>query len=453
MLVSKGLEYLDRLARDAGDRPDLKRELAAAYVKVGDVQGRPFNPNLGETTGALESYKKAIAVYESIGAASSADAALRRDLGTAYQRLSEILGSTGNTAEALTFARKALAVQSEAAELLSPGSAAVPADLQREIVASHSRVGDLLSSTGDTAGAIEQRRLAVALMERVVAGAPDDQNNIRQLGIAYFKLGNSLGNPNYPNVGDTRGALEQLQRSYDVFKKATAAYPSNALFRRNLAIAGSAVSDVLLGLNRREDALARQREVLAAVEALAVADPTNATAKNDVAISLSKIGEILHESGRSAEAVPEFERALEIHRTLAATDPGNHTLRLDVAGDHNRIATAQAKIGMREPALANHTRAVTMVRELREANRGNVELTMALALALGGRGDAYAEFARSRPAPPTRASDLAAAERDYAESVELLESLQRSGALGGTDVATLENNRKALATIASERRR
>ena len=60
LLVSKGLEYLDKLARDAGDRADLQRELAGAYLKVGDVQGRPFNPNLGDTAGALASYRKAV---------------------------------------------------------------------------------------------------------------------------------------------------------------------------------------------------------------------------------------------------------------------------------------------------------------------------------------------------------------------------------------------------------
>jgi non-specific serine/threonine protein kinase/serine/threonine-protein kinase len=453
MLVSKGLEYLDRLARDAGDRPDLKRELAAAYVKVGDVQGRPLNPNLGDTTGAMESYRKAEAAYESLGAASSPDPAARRELAGVYQRLSEVVASTGNTPEALALARKGLALQRDAAALTSRGSAAVPADLQREIVASHSRVGDLLSATGDTNGAIEQRRLALALMERLAATAPDDQGNIRQLGIAYFKLGNSLGNPNYPNIGDKDGALEQLQRSYEVFRKATAAYPSNGVFRRNLAIAGSAVSDVLLGLDRKDEALAKQREVLDATQALATADPTNATAKNDVAISRSKIGEILHESGRSAEAVAEFQRALDIHQSLALADPANHTLKLEVAGDHNRVATAQTATGLREPALANHTRAVSMTRDLRGANPGNVELTMGLALALGGRADAYAAFARARPSPATRAADLAAAERDYAESVELLEALQRSGALGGTDLTTLESNRKALDGVRRERTR
>ncbi len=38
-LVKRALEYLDDLSREAGGRSDLRRELAAAYEKVGDVQG------------------------------------------------------------------------------------------------------------------------------------------------------------------------------------------------------------------------------------------------------------------------------------------------------------------------------------------------------------------------------------------------------------------------------
>ena len=451
LLVSKGLDYLDRLSRDSGDRPDLKREMAGAYVKVGDVQGRPFNPNLGDTANARASYEKAVAIYESLGARTTADAWLRRELATAYLRLSEIAGSTGGTAEALKHATAALALQREAAGMSPAPDAAAAMDVQRELVTSHSRVGDMLSATGDTSGALEQRRLAAALMERLAAAGPDDQNNVRQLGIAYFKLGNQLGNPNYPNVGDTAGALDQLRRAADVFRKATVRYPSNAAIRRNLAIADSAVSDVLLALNRHDEALATQRNALATMEALAAADPTNATARNDIAISESKIGEILDGSGRSSEALTSYERALSIHQALAASDPANDAMTLEVASDHNRIATAQAKLGAREASLANHTRAVTATRTLREANASNVELTVALALALGGRADARLTFARKQPFPPTRGEDLEAAERDYTESVALLTGLQRSGAIQGTDLTTLENHLKELARIRSER--
>jgi non-specific serine/threonine protein kinase/serine/threonine-protein kinase len=451
LLVSKGLEYLDRLARDVGNRPDLKRELAGAYVKVGDVQGRAFNPNLGDTAGAKTSYAKAVSLYESVGARTHSEAALRRELSTAYLRLSEIAGTTGSTGEALEHARAALALQREAAEMSPSGEGGAALDLQRELVASHSRVGDMLSATGDTNGALDQRRLAVALAERLAAAGPDDPNNVRQLAVAYFKLGNQLGNPNYPNVGDTKGALEQLQRAVEVLRGATARYPTNAVLRRNLAIGESAVSDVLLAMGRREEALATQREALVSLEALAAADPTNVTARNDIGISESKIGEILEGSGRPAEAIDPFERALAIHQALAATDPGNRGLALEVASDLNRLATVQAKLGARAASLANHGRAVETTRGLRAANSGNVELTVALALALGGRADAHLAFARKRPFPPTRAEDLAAAERDYTESVALLTALQQAGNLQGTDLTTLENHRRELAAIRSER--
>ncbi len=95
LVVTKGLEYLDRLAQDAGDRVDLRREIAAAYIKVGDVQGRPFDPNLGDTAGALASYRKAASLYESITGEAARDEALRRDLALAYMRLSDVLDGGG----------------------------------------------------------------------------------------------------------------------------------------------------------------------------------------------------------------------------------------------------------------------------------------------------------------------------------------------------------------------
>jgi len=440
LLVTKGLEYLDKLSRDAGDHPDLKRELANAYVKVGDVQGRPLNPNLGDTAGALDSYRKAIAIYESLGSISGATT-LQRELATAYLRLSEILSSTGDTKQALDFARKGLDMQ----QAVTGSDSST--DARRELAASHSRFGDLLSATGDTRGAIEQRRRALALMEAVASVAPADVANIRQLGVGYQKLGNSLGNPNAPNIGDFTGALEQLEKSSQVFRNGTVAHPNNATFRRNVGIVDSNIADVLQALNRRDEALARQRQALATFDALAAADPTNVAARNDMAISQSKVAEMLDAAGQSSEALREYARALDTHQSLAASDPGNQSFKAEVASDHNRLATVQASLGQRAPSLSNHTSAVTMSRELAAANAGNIELRVALALALMGRGDANVLFARSSR---SRAADLANAERDYAEAVQILEKLQQENAIEGTDVTTLENARKELGRIRQE---
>jgi len=53
LLVTRALQYLDSLSREAAGDTSLQMELAAAYTRVGDVQATPDSPNLGDTPGAL----------------------------------------------------------------------------------------------------------------------------------------------------------------------------------------------------------------------------------------------------------------------------------------------------------------------------------------------------------------------------------------------------------------
>src|ERR1700761_3507242 len=64
LLVHKALTYLDGLANEAGNDTGLQTELAAAYLQIGDVQGDPFEPNLGESALAAESYDKARGILD-----------------------------------------------------------------------------------------------------------------------------------------------------------------------------------------------------------------------------------------------------------------------------------------------------------------------------------------------------------------------------------------------------
>src|SRR5262249_49406489 len=67
-LVKTALEYLDNLARDAKDDPELQWELATAYDKVGDVQGNPRVSNLGHADAALQSYGRQLALAKDLTA-------------------------------------------------------------------------------------------------------------------------------------------------------------------------------------------------------------------------------------------------------------------------------------------------------------------------------------------------------------------------------------------------
>src|SRR6185436_9889248 len=66
LLVRRALVYLDNLAADARKNTPLQMELAGAYLKIGDVQGLPYRANLGDTEGALTSYRKALAISQDV---------------------------------------------------------------------------------------------------------------------------------------------------------------------------------------------------------------------------------------------------------------------------------------------------------------------------------------------------------------------------------------------------
>ena len=125
-------------------------------------------------------------------------------------------------------------------------------------------------------------------------------------------------------------------------------------------------------------------------------------------------------------------------------------MKQELASDHNREATLQAKLGMREPSLANHARAVDISRELTAANPSDYELRFALGIAHAGRADAYLEFARAARSP-SRAADLAAAERDYTSALDIYSKLQKAGTFAASDKEYVDKARASLEKVRADR--
>jgi len=101
LLVSKALQYLDSLSQEAAGDTSLQRELAPAYEKVGHVQGDPYAANLGDTAGALASYRKALAIRASRAATSGNSEESQRDLANDYEWVGQALETLGDYRGAL----------------------------------------------------------------------------------------------------------------------------------------------------------------------------------------------------------------------------------------------------------------------------------------------------------------------------------------------------------------
>ena len=61
------------MSKEPGSDRGLQKELAAAYAKLGDVQGLPNNQNSGQDKAALLSYAKALSLYEDLAQAEPDD--------------------------------------------------------------------------------------------------------------------------------------------------------------------------------------------------------------------------------------------------------------------------------------------------------------------------------------------------------------------------------------------
>src|SRR5262249_44630597 len=143
LVVSKALEHLDGLQADDTGDATLKLELATAYRRVGQIQGAPASPNLGDTKGALESYGKALALAEELVRREPGNRTYREFLGRTHNEISALFGIAGDTRAAEQHSRRGLAIVEELAARY-PSDAALRGDLVR----CYESLGDQVSSVG-----------------------------------------------------------------------------------------------------------------------------------------------------------------------------------------------------------------------------------------------------------------------------------------------------------------
>jgi serine/threonine protein kinase/tetratricopeptide (TPR) repeat protein len=326
LVVNRALEYLDSLAQEAGDSPALQRELAAAYTKVGNVQWQRYYANLGDTAGALASHRKALAIREAVAAKDPAHTATQRDL--AY---------------------------------------------------SHVLVGDALAATGDLAGAVASYRRSLAVRQALAAASPGDARLQHELAVSHQRLGDTLGNPRFPNLGDTAGAVEHYGAMLAIFQALADAEPTSAPLRHSVSIGHEKIGDVMTALAGPARALESYREALAIREALAAAEPTNAQLRRDLAVSHRKVGLALAATGDHTGALESLRQARAIREALAAADPTNAAARRDLARIHADIGQVLAAAGDVASALESYQQSLAVYEALAAADPTNNDLRLDLA--------------------------------------------------------------------------
>jgi non-specific serine/threonine protein kinase/serine/threonine-protein kinase len=359
LLVDNSLRYLDDLAKEAGDEPALLTELAAAYERVGEMQGLPEWQSEGRTGDALASFERALelrrrvrALAAAAGPGEVADAAEARVLG----KLGSVLAARGETAQALVRHRESLTLLERAASSAgAKPSTASRLDLAQALVA----VGDDIWELGDVPTAALRYGEALSAAKSAVASDPESTVAIRQVGVAEQRLGDAAA-----ETGDWPRALEHHGASLAVDRELARRLPDDVEIRRDLGTDLSRVGVVQQMHGSPAAALAAHQEATRLRAALLAEDPTDARAGDDLAESRYEAGKALVALGRPAEAAAEFAAAVEQRRALLARDPGNARWSDALASLLATRADFEAGRGDRRAAEASLAEALAIRRRL-----------------------------------------------------------------------------------------
>jgi tetratricopeptide (TPR) repeat protein len=401
LVVTRAVEYLDSLAREAGGDTALQRDLAVAYHRIGDVQGNSRNANLGDSTGALASYRKALAIQKGLVAGSPADGTLRRELGRLYTSAGDVQAMVRDVEGAQASYDKALAIQEELAAR-DPLDAAP----RRDAATSLDGLAGLAMAAGDFGKAQERCRKALKLREAVVADARDDESQ-RELAGSYKLLGDILNKEHQASE-----ALDLHRRALGIRQTLLARRPENTRLRSQTAASEMQIGDDLLDLGDLPSALPHFRKSVEMLDQITSGDPNNAQARWLQGLALNNVGYSLRELGHAAEAFAPHRGALSLFDRLSRADPSNDSYRHAVANTFQLLGEADEALAyvattddVRRDrwrgALAAYESSAAIFRTMRKGGRLSVELLPDAERVDRGLADSKAALARLIPADPS----------------------------------------------------
>ena len=343
LVVETALQYLDRLGRDSLSDPQLREEIAAAYLRIGKVQGGAFLANLGDSAGALESFRKAIAM---VGRSSTTPGLKRVEIEAHINIANLATDPTASLAdfdEAIRAADEELAIDPNDVETLR---------LVADACHGRATVGHVTDRVADeermASQEIEFRRRALAL-------APDWQN---QVALTSAMAQHALA---LQQRTEYASAVDELGRATAMLEASLKQNPGNQVITRELAEKRSRAGAALLSMGKAPESAAAIEHAIDLLQPLVAADAGNAQYRSDLAYAWYRLGDAQRAQGQMARALVLHQQALSVRRERVARDPTLTFIRWDLSQSLN--AVGELLLAATPPDVAG---AAALFREARE---------------------------------------------------------------------------------------
>ena len=331
LMLKDSLRYLDSLAQESSGDAGLSGEIGAAYLKIGDAQGKPFAANAGDTGGALESYRKAEQVFLKLMQTDAENREFQVNLSRAWEGIGKIQTRQLEVDEAIELHRKSFVAREK---LLNEN----PSDNSlRELLA------ETLINLGDAIGvkagqlsdqsdfqtvenlileSLEIFRRALALRQ-TVAAENQSAENLRRLAIVWQRIGFRLVNTGERRNDETflHEGLTTHLTALQTFDKARNIEPESAKIRRNYYDQLMITAEIRVLLKDFEAARQNYLQVQKSFEKISADDPTNAEAKRDLVNLFDRWGRFYVAQRNAPKAIENYRKAAQILGEVYKSSP------------------------------------------------------------------------------------------------------------------------------------
>ena len=339
MLVTDALKYLDNLSNETEGNTELQRELAAAYFKLGDVQGKQYEANIGDTAGAVESYKKAVALLESVVENDAENLQAKLELVRVYEALFALYMRFADVKTKAEVLNRALNLQNE---LIS----AEPNNLEFQMQKIR-----LLSRKADSTAGLENSLKANLEALQIAENLSQTQKENSELNTILMKLNQRAGSL-YIFMGDK--AVEKNEPSGDIYARAVPFHEKSLAFaekiyrtdennlpnRRRYAVALLNLAETLAKNGVRDET--KIRSAIELLEKTANEDGRNLEAQFDLAESNRVQAEIREKFGEHKKAIKNLETAFALYQKIRQTDSKNLESVNAIVEAHRKLAALYA---------------------------------------------------------------------------------------------------------------
>lgn len=291
----------------------------------------------------------------------------------------------------------------------------------------------------DLPGSMPARSLvvkrALEYLDGLALEARGDHSLQLEIAAAYQKVAEVQGDPMFPNLGDSKGALESSRKALSILENLSHEDPGNDQIRLALAKTHQEISDVLQfsgdavgavqnsgdALNLYEglatklladpkfqtelltqtyqyanllkldghldESVAQYKKAVELSQRMITANPANQEGKIHLATSLDGLGNVLQEKGDTAGALENRRHGLAIREELTKLDPNNAHFRRQFAFSHHNVGLSLVEAGDLASALANFRQELALFESLRAADPKDVQARRNCSLANKQIGD------------------------------------------------------------------